>query len=182
MKNRREFLQLGSVGLLSPLMASAYKPNKTQAENKSGIVRQPEEGETFFVRENTPITIQISKRMDSVEDISLCTEEIQPGSKIPVHKHLNEDEFFIFIKGTGTIEIDGQEFPVKPGTSGLVPRGVWHSINNNSSELLIFTFGYSPAGFEDFFRQIGTPKGVSFKAKTAREISLIAVKYGMVYK
>ena len=175
-------MHLGSVGLLSPLMASVYEPKTILAQNNKGIVRQPEEGETFFVRENTPITIQISKKMDSTDNISLCTEEIQPGSKIPVHKHLNEDEFFIFIKGTGTIEIDGREFPVKPGTSGLVPRAVWHGIYNNSSELLIFTFGYSPAGFEDFFRQIGTPKGVPFRAKTAREISLIAGKYGMVYK
>jgi mannose-6-phosphate isomerase-like protein (cupin superfamily) len=156
--------------------------NLIQAESKNGIVRQPEEGETFFVRENTPITIQISKKVDSVETISLCTEEILPGNKIPVHKHLNEDEFFIFLKGSGTIEIDGVEFPVKPGTSGLVPRATWHSIYNNSSELLIFTFGYSPAGFEDFFRQIGTAKGVPFKAKTTQEISLIAGKYGMVYK
>jgi len=182
MKNRREFLHLSSIGFLSPLMASIHEPNVFQAESKSGFVRQPEDGETFFVRENTPITIQISKKVDSVENISLCTEEILPGNKIPVHKHLNEDEFFIFLKGTGTIEIDGQEFPVKSGTSGLVPRATWHSIKNNSSELLIFTFGYSPAGFEDFFRQIGTPKGIPFRAKTTQEISLIAAKYGMVYK
>ena len=90
--------------------------------------------------------------------------------------------FLYFKKGNGIIEIDGVEFPVKPGTSGLVPRATWHSIQNNSSDTLMFTFGYSPAGFEDFFRQIGTPKGLPFKAKTAREILKIAGKYGMVYK
>ena len=66
--------------------------------------------------------------------------------------------------------------------SGLVTRSTWHSIANNSSDLLIFTFGYSPSGFEDFFRKIGTPKGSVFKAKTQEEILLIAAKYGMVYK
>ena len=143
---------------------------------------QPGEGETFFVRENTPITIRVSKRRDSVDTISLCTEDIQPGGKIPVHKHLHEDEFFIFHKGSGIIEIDAVEFPIKSGTSGWVPRDTWHSISNHSSELLIFTFGYSPAGFEDFFRQIGTPKGSPFKPKTSQEIISIAEKYGMVYK
>jgi mannose-6-phosphate isomerase-like protein (cupin superfamily) len=182
MKNRREFLHLSSIGFLSPLMRSIQESNVNQGESKKGIVRQSEEGETFFVRENTPITIQVSKKIDSVETISLCTEEILPGNKIPVNKHLNEDEFFIFQRGSGTIEIDGVEFPVKPGTSGLVPRATWHSVNNNSSELLIFTFGYSPAGFEDFFRQIGTRKGIPFKAKTTQEILLIAGKYGMIYK
>ena len=152
------------------------------SESIKAVVSQPEEGETFIVRENTPITIRVSKMKDSVASISLCTEEIQPGGKIPVHKHLHEDEFFIFQKGTGTIEIDAVEYPVKTGTMGFVPRATWHSITNNNSELLIFTFGYSPAGFEDFFKQIGTPKGQPFKPKTPGEIKSIAEKYGMVFK
>jgi mannose-6-phosphate isomerase-like protein (cupin superfamily) len=178
-KNRREFIQLSSWGFLTPLMISVPV---TKSENKKAIVSQPEDGETFFVRENTPITIRVSKKTDSIHSISICTEEIQPGGKIPVHKHLHEDEFFIFQKGIGTIEIDGAEFPVKPGTTGLVPSSTWHSITNNSPEVLIFTFGYSPAGFEDFFRQIGTIKGLPFKAKAMEEIKSIAGNYGMVYK
>ncbi|HTB25814.1 MAG TPA: cupin domain-containing protein [Puia sp.] len=182
MKNRRKFLHLSALGFLSPMMLPLIKPYIIPEESKKGIVKQPEDGETFFVRENTPITIQISKKMDSADSISICTEEIQPGAKIATHKHLNEDEYFTFLKGTGSIKIDGLEFPVKPGTSGLVPRATWHSIQNTSSESLIFTFGYSPAGFEDFFRQIGTPKGIPFKAKTAEEILSFAEKYGIVYK
>ncbi len=57
--------------------------------------------------------------------------------------------------------IDGVEFTVRTGTTGLVPRATWHSINNKSS---------------------GTSKAVSFKAKTTGEIPLIAEKYGVVYK
>ncbi len=180
-KNRREFIQLSSLGFLTPLMPSIISESM-ESDGKKAVVSQPEDGETFFVRENTPITIRVSKKQDSVDTISLCTEEIQPDGKIPVHKHLHEDEFFIFHKGSGTIEIDAVEFPVKAGTSGWVPRATWHSITNNSSELLIFTFGYSPAGFEDFFRQIGTAKGLPFKPKATREIISIAEKYGMVYK
>ena len=181
-KNRREFIQLSSLGFFSPLMSSVIIPKSIAFDSKKAVVSQPGEGETFFVRENTPITIRVSKRRDSVDTISLCTEDLQPGGKIPVHKHLHEDEFFIFHKGSGIIEIDAVEFPIKSGTSGWVPRDTWHSISNHSSELLIFTFGYSPAGFEDFFRQIGTPKGSPFKPKTSQEIISIAEKYGMVYK
>ncbi len=182
MKNRREFLHLSSLGFLSPLIKPIGEANKYRVQTNTGIVKQPEDGETYFVRENTPITILISRKTDSVESVSLCYEEIQPGGRIPVHKHLHEDEYFQFHKGSGTINIDGREYPVKPGTSGFVPRNTWHSINNTNTELLTFSFGYAPAGFEDFFRQIGTPKGTPFKAKTSQEITLIAEKYGMVYK
>jgi mannose-6-phosphate isomerase-like protein (cupin superfamily) len=182
MKDRREFFQVTAGCFLGPLITSIPQLNSTGNQNKKGVVRQPEDGETYFVRENTPITIQVSKKTDHLDSTSLCTEEILPGGGIPVHKHLNEDEFFVFQKGNGIIDLDGEEFPVKSGTMGLVPRATWHSVKNNGSELLIFTFGYSPAGFEDFFRKIGTPKGTAFKAKTIEEIMLIAEKYGMVYK
>ncbi len=183
MKNRREFFHLSSLGFLSPLMSSPLLQSLRENDNKKGIVCQPEDGETFLVRENTPITIQVSKKTDSVETISICTEEIQPGNQIPVHKHLYADEFFIFLGGNGTIEINGVEFPVKSGTSGFVPRATWHSIRNiDNSAVLAFSFGYSPAGFEDFFRQIGTPKGFPFKAKPREEVLVISEKYGMVFK
>ena len=172
MKNRREFLHLSSLGFLSPLIEPAQISSIAQTEISKAVVNQPEDGEVFYVRENTPITIQISKQRDAVESISLCTEEIQPGGKIPVHKHLGEDEFFLFQKGNGIIEIDSIEFPVKAGTSGLVPRATWHSIRNGGTEVLTFIFGYSPAGFEDFFRKIGTAKGLLFKAKSPEEYPL----------
>jgi hypothetical protein len=83
MKNRRTFIQLSSLGCLSPFMSLVPLQNLTKADNKKGVVSQPEDGETFFVRENTPITIRVSKKKDSVESISLCSEEIQSGGKIP---------------------------------------------------------------------------------------------------
>ena len=54
-----------------------------------------------------------------------------------------------------------------------MPKGTWHGLNNTGKELLVFTFGYSPAGFEDFFRQIGTLKNVPFKAKTKEEFKFL---------
>jgi mannose-6-phosphate isomerase-like protein (cupin superfamily) len=164
------------------LIASIQIPGLMETDISKAVVNQPEDGEVFYVRENTPITIQISKQKNGVESISLCTEQIQPGGKIPVHKHLGEDEYFLFQQGNGIIEIDGAEYPIKAGTNGFVPKATWHSIRNISTEVLIFNFGYSPAGFEDFFRQIGTIKGLPFKIKSPEEIKMLADKYGMVYK
>ena len=84
MKNRREFLEISSLGFLSPLMASARISTLIKPNGSKAVVNQPEDGEVFYVRENTPITIQISKHRDAAESISLCTEEIQPGGKITI--------------------------------------------------------------------------------------------------
>ena len=182
MKNRRSFLKATSAAMLSSTLVSLPQISFANYSNKNGIVRNADEGETYFVRENTPITIKVSKQADGVDSVSICTEEIPLSGGIPIHKHLNNDELFFFHKGNGTFILDEQEFAVSEGSSAFVPRGVWHGLKNTGNELLVFTFGFSPAGFEDFFRHTGTIKGVPFKAKTEEEKNSLAKKYGMVFK
>jgi hypothetical protein len=48
MKSRREFIQLSSMGFLSPAISSLAPGGLKESENKKGVVYQPEEGETYF--------------------------------------------------------------------------------------------------------------------------------------
>ena len=169
-------------GIFGSLTISFPKFTLGNNSNKDGIVKNESDGETYIVRENTPITIKVSKKTDSVDSISICTEKILPKNGIAIHKHLHEDEMFFIQKGSGIFILDEKEISISAGSTAFVPKGTWHGLKNTGTDLLIFTFGYSPAGFEDFFRQIGTLKGIPFKAKTADEIKSIAEKYGMVYK
>ena len=151
MKTRRHFIQTAFLGLAAPAIppASLLYPSSSQT---TGIVVQPDEGDTYLVRENTPLTIKISKRSHGIDSISVCTEVIPAGGGIPVHKHLNEDESFFFMQGSGIITVGEKEFKVAAGTSAFVPKNTGHSFKNSGTEPVVFTFGYSPAGFEDFFR------------------------------
>lgn len=182
MKSRRAFIKTSSLGFLTPSIIHAASLHDSSRATAKSIVRHAGEGEIFIVRENTPITIFISKKTDGVESASLCTEEILPGNGIATHKHMNEDEIFHFVTGTGVFVMDDQETAIMPGTMAFVPRGTWHGLRNTGTELLIFSFGYSPAGFEDFFRQIGTPKGLPFRPKPKEEIMRLANAQGMMYK
>ena len=146
------------------------------------MVKQPEDCEIFFVRENTPITFHISKSTDQISSFSLLSEELLPGAFIPVHKHIKEDEYFFFSQGTGVITIDEAPFEFKPGTTAFVPKNTWHTLRNTGDGKVLFSFGYSPAGFEGFFREIGTPKGQPFKQKPKEEFDAISKQYGMVFK
>lgn len=148
---------------------------------KKGTVKNANDAESYFVRENTPLTIHISKK-DNIDSISICTEEVPPGNGIPVHKHLYADEIFYINNGSGIFLLEEEEIQIKAGSSAFVPKATWHGLKNTGTELLIFTFGFSPSGFEDYFRQVGTLKGLPFKPKPQEILSQIAVKYGMVYK
>jgi len=146
------------------------------------MIKQPGDCDTILVRENTPITFHLSKMTDGVTSISLLSEELIPGGAIPEHKHLYEDEYFFFVSGIGRVMIDDKEFPFQPGTTAFIPRNTWHAIKNTGSGKAFFSFGYSPAGFEEFFRQIGTPRGQEFRQKPKTEFDEIARKFGMVFR
>jgi mannose-6-phosphate isomerase-like protein (cupin superfamily) len=181
MKSRRKFLQHSAGGLLSGLLAGSSIPVFAHQPMIKGVVKQPSEGETYYVRENTPITILVSKRTDNVTSASLCTEELMPGSGIPIHKHLHNDEFFYFNQGSGIFLLEDKEFEITAGTTAFVPRGTWHGVKNTGNSTIHLTFGFSPAGFEDFFRCIGTIKGTPFQRRTPEESRAIADAYGMVF-
>jgi quercetin dioxygenase-like cupin family protein len=178
---RRDFIQTVFVGFVGSTMIPFAKFESPNNLKKKGIIKNVNDCETYFVRENTPITIHISKS-DNIDSMSICTEELLPGYSIPIHKHLYADEMFYIIKGSGNFTLDNEEIPINVGGSAFVPNDTWHGLKNTGTELLIFTFGFSPSGFEDFFRQTGTLKGLPFKPKPQEKLDLLAKKYGMVYR
>jgi mannose-6-phosphate isomerase-like protein (cupin superfamily) len=141
-----------------------------------------DEGIHILTRRKVPITIKISQAEHGVNGISFCVEQMEPGSKMRIHKHLNNDELIFIHRGQGTLTLGDQIIEVKTGTVAFVPRGTWHGLDNTGSEKLNMIFQYSPAGFEEFFIENGTPVGAPTKVRTEEELTMAAKKYGMVYK
>ena len=152
------------------------------SDNAKGIVVQEEEGIHILTRRKVPITIKLSKAKHGVDGISFCVEDMSPGRTMRVHKHLYNDELIFIHKGEGTLTLDEQSFQARTGAVVFVPRGVWHGLDNTGAENLLMTFGYSPAGFEEYFVENGTPVGMPAKERAAEEYARTGKKYGMVYK
>jgi oxalate decarboxylase/phosphoglucose isomerase-like protein (cupin superfamily) len=105
-----------------------------------------------------------------------------PGRKMRVHKHLNNDELIFIHKGEGTLTLGESTYQVKTGDVVFIPRGVWHGLDNTSEQDLQMVFQYTPAGFEQYFIENGTPVGMPAKVKTEEEYAATEKKYGMVYQ
>ena len=181
---RRKFLQTGVVGFCTALFASLPKFSfaKSASDNGKGIIVREDEGEHILTRRKVPITVKISKAKHGVDNISFCMEDMTPGRKMRVHKHLNNDELIFIHKGEGTLTLDEETIEVKTGTVIFVPRGTWHGLDNTGKENLLMAFQYSPAGFEEYFIENGTPVGMPAKERTEEEYAITEKKYGMVYK
>ena len=68
------------------------------------------------------------------DPISRCLEALtkgylKAGGKFDWHSHFDIDEFFIVIKGTGSVTFkDGSELKYKPGDLVYVPSNIEHKI------------------------------------------------------
>lgn len=182
---RRKFLQIGFVGFFTTLFAGLPKISfgKYASNNDKGIVVHEDEGIKILTgRRKAPMNIKISKTKHGVDNISFCTEDIIPGRKLRIHKHLNNDELIFIHKGQGTFTLDEKVIEVKTGDVIFVPRDTWHGLDNTGKDNLIMIFQYSPAGFEEYFIENGTLVGMSSKEKSEEDYAITEKKYGMVYK
>jgi quercetin dioxygenase-like cupin family protein len=52
--------------------------------------------------------------------------EIASGARNPLHLHPNCAEFLYVLSGSGEHFLEGEVFPIKPGSLVQIPRGVKH--------------------------------------------------------
>ncbi|SKC83633.1 Cupin domain-containing protein [Ohtaekwangia koreensis] len=182
---RRGFLKFGFAGITAALSLSLFKHTfaKPPIKNDKAIVVHEEEGKHIIMgRSKALMTIKFSAADHGIESTSFCTEDIVPGRKMPVHKHLYNDEVIFIQSGAGILTLDEKTIDVKTGTVVFVPRGVWHGLENPGTENIRMVFQYTPAGFEEYFVENGTAVGEPMKTRTKEEYAATEKKYGMVYK
>lgn len=64
---------------------------------------------------------------------------VPKGGKAPfIHSHKQNEEIYIFLKGTGRVALDGQDFDVKEGSCLRVAPSVKRILENTGNEELQF--------------------------------------------
>jgi len=188
MNTRRNFIGQSGAGLLSALLPLAVfsqsQPGSSShaQPGSEGLIVNDDEGEAVRMRDGSAIVRIKVARSNGAGSIAALSEVFQPGDTLPVHKHLNEDEIIFIHKGKGLFTLGEQQHPIGEGSVVFIPKGVWHGFHNNGAESIDMRFCYSPAGFEGFFREVGTAVGQPFVQKTMEERRAIAKKWGMIYK
>jgi len=73
---------------------------------------------------------------------------LKPGAGIGMHRHENEDEVFIVIRGTGVMDDGKTRTRVSAGDATLTGKGEGHAVHNDGDEDLVIAaiiMGYSGA-------------------------------------
>lgn len=80
------------------------------------------EDDKYIVKDNT-----------SLNNLVISTTTLHPDKSTSGHKHKGQEEVYIFMKGSGRMELDGKEFNVKEGDLILIEDGVFHRVHNTGT-------------------------------------------------
>jgi mannose-6-phosphate isomerase-like protein (cupin superfamily) len=111
-----------------------------------------DEGELVYVGRD-PVRIKISPA--GTGRFAMITQDVSPGTSIPVHRHDAEDEVIFIQSGEGVATLGDAQVALAAGSTLLVPQGTWHGGRNTGGGILKWVALYSPSGFEGYFREIG---------------------------
>ena len=83
---------------------------------------------------------------------SLAEATLEPGEATARHYHRAAEEIYFVLKGSGSMEVDGDTRHVRPGDAVLIPPGAWHTLENDgSSELRILCCCAPPYSHDDTY-------------------------------
>ena len=139
------------------------------------------DGELVYVGRD-PVRIKISPGGASGR-FAMITQEVSPGTSIPVHLHEKEDELIFIQSGTGEATLADATVPLAAGSTLYIPKGTWHGGRNTGSGTLMWIAIYSPSGFDGYFREIGR-KALTDppRSRSAEEREALDREFGIRYR
>ena len=76
------------------------------------------EDERYVVKDNT-----------NLNNLVLSSTNLRAGKSTSGHKHEGQEEVYLFIKGSGKIDLDDKTITVKEGDIILIEDGVFHRVH-----------------------------------------------------
>jgi mannose-6-phosphate isomerase-like protein (cupin superfamily) len=117
----------------------------------------------------------------SQERFSIVHHPIKPRRlAAPLHYHHNEDEYSYVLRGTLGALLGDDVVTAGPGMWVFKPRHQWHTFWNAGDDVCEIIEVISPAGFENFFRELAAcwgdmEKFTALNAKYALEMDFESV-------
>jgi len=95
----------------------------------------------------------------------------------PLHRHLREDEYSFVLQGRMGALLGDDVVEAGPGDLVFKPRNQWHTFWNAGDEPCRILEIISPAGFENFFRELADMGGVL--QADEEELARLNERYGL---
>jgi quercetin dioxygenase-like cupin family protein len=127
--------------------------NARPTPNAPVVLTPEEQSAVWFL--GSLVKVRLDTR-DSGGQLAVLEHRGERGYGSPVHRHQRDDETFFVLDGELRVEVDGQTRTAGPGSVAFLPRQLTHAFVVTSAEARFLTL-HTPAGFDAFTREAGTP-------------------------
>jgi mannose-6-phosphate isomerase-like protein (cupin superfamily) len=115
---------------------------------------------------------------DTDQRFSLVEHPMSPRAlAAPLHRHSREDEYSFVLEGRMGALLGDDVVEAGPGDLVFKPRNQWHTFWNAGDEPCRILEIISPAGFEDFFRELDRMGGALNADRD--EVAQLNARYGL---
>jgi quercetin dioxygenase-like cupin family protein len=116
--------------------------------------------------------------MEAGQRFSLVEHPMSPRAlAAPMHRHSREDEYSFVLEGSLGALLGDEVVIGKPGDLVFKPRNQWHTFWNAGDSPARILEIISPAGFEEFFRELVQLGGVT--GATPQTLASLCERYGL---
>lgn len=84
----------------------------------------------YIAEDNAIAKSFMSPETNDMESLSIAEITIPPGVTVKKHCHLESEEVYHIISGSGIMFLDDEESTMTPGQAIGIKVGHWHSISN----------------------------------------------------
>jgi mannose-6-phosphate isomerase-like protein (cupin superfamily) len=134
--------------------------NRSAASAWQRQVVQENQGETLDFAGVTAV-LKIDAAATEGRFVAAVFQAIPPRVlAAPLHRHHNEDEYTCVLEGSLGVQLGDEVITVGARSWVLKPRGQWHTFWNAADVPCRTLEIVSPAGFEQYFRDLATVRDV----------------------
>ena len=141
-------------------------------------VVQPGEGRTGGLVPGVGVVFKIDGA-DTGGVLSIVEHPFAVGALVPPHVHTREDEYSIVLEGEIGFRSEDREVVLGAGGYIIKPRGEVHAMWNAGAVPARMIEVISPAGFEDFFRELTDMTAVG--APDTADVAALGDRYGLPF-
>jgi quercetin dioxygenase-like cupin family protein len=147
-------------GLLLVLAAGNGAPPLGQSsvvgENAdTGVILRPEEGERVPpFRDGRAMLLKIGPSLTNSQELFIASEEMPPGTAIPLHRHERHEEALFLHRGQVTVTLGARRVVAEAGTWVYIPAGTWIGVENTGRETASVMGIFAKGAVEPCFRRL----------------------------
>jgi mannose-6-phosphate isomerase-like protein (cupin superfamily) len=104
--------------------------------HQAAVIRTPHDSE---------IRPLVDKTTSHIERCSLAEEVLPVGASVPRHHHLETEEIYYILSGTGRMTVGDDAREVAAGDAVFIPRAQTHALENTGQEPITLLLICGPA-------------------------------------